>query len=132
MASITLRTDDMTGETLPDDTPTTTLRINDPRGDVGVSLDLSDTSFKALLKAVQKYADKGSPLPSSLGKAIPKHDDTVRQFAQEARQWAIATNLQPPVSERGAVPQRALDAYREHLAQQEQEQNDADPAAAQG
>ena len=114
MASITLRTDDITGETLPDDTPTTTLRINDPRGDVSVALDLSDTSFKALLKAAQKYIDKGAPITTSKVTT----DETARQFAQEARQWAIATNLQPPVSERGAVPQRALDAYREHLAQQ--------------
>lgn len=116
MASITLRTDDINGETLPDDTPQTTLRINDPRGDVSVRLDLSDTSFKALLKAVQKYADKGAPI-TTLSKTTT--DETARQFAQDARQWAIASNLQPPVSERGAVPQRALDAYREHLAQQE-------------
>lgn len=113
MASITLRTDDMTGETLPDDTPQTTLRINDPRGDVSVQLDLSDTSFKALLKAVQKYADKGAPIASLAAKGTT--DDTARQFAREARQWAIATNLQPTVSERGAVPQHALDAYRNYL-----------------
>lgn len=116
MATHTYVADDLTGETLPEDTPSTTLRINDPRGDVAVRLDLSDTSFKGLLKAIQKYVDKGSPIATLSQKVT---DDTDRQFAQRARQWAIATNLQPTVSERGAVPQRALDAYREHLAQQE-------------
>lgn len=111
MATHTVRTDDISGENIPEDTPTTTLRINDPRGDIGVSLDLSDTSFKALLKAVQKYADKGAHL--SAGKVTT--DDSARQFARDARLWAIATNLKPPVSERGAVPQHALEAYREHL-----------------
>jgi len=119
MATHTIRTDDITGENLPDDTPTTTLRINDPRGDVSVALDLSDTTFKALLKAVDKYVNKGAPITAA--KVASTTDADARQFAAAARAWAIATNLQPPVSERGAVPQRALDAYREHLAQQEAE-----------
>ena len=116
MATITSRLDDLNGEVLPEDTPTTTLRINDPRGDVSIRLDLSDTSFKGLLKAVDKYVSKGqaiTPAPSLKGTTT---DTEARRFAQEARSWAIATNLQPPVSERGAVPQRALDAYRAHLA----------------
>ena len=119
MATITLSTDDMTGETLPENTPHTVVNIR--RGDevIAFEIDLSDTSFKKLHDAVNKFAVKGRPITSpSLCESITK-DDEGRRFAQEARQWAIATNLQPPVSERGAVPQRALDAYREHLAQQD-------------
>ena len=116
MAQITTTLDDITGESLPADTPTTTLRINDPRGDVSIALDLSDTSFKALLKAVDKYVQKGREItPPS--KSVTT-DAEAREFARAARQWAIASNLQPAVSERGAVPQHALDAYREWLAQQ--------------
>ena len=117
MATITSRLDDLNGEILPEDTPTTTIRVNDPRGDVSVALDLSDTSFKQLQKALEKFVSKGRPIATTLSKSTTDAD--ARQFAAAARAWAIATNLQPPVSDRGAVPQRALDAYREHLAQQE-------------
>lgn len=121
MAQITTNIDDLTGESLPTDNPTTTIRVNDPRWSVltdlpaSIEIDLSDTSLKALIKALEKFGRKGRSIIDT--KATPSRtDDTARQFASDARQWAIATNLQPPVSERGAVPQRALDAYREHLA----------------
>lgn len=119
MAQITQSLDDLTGEVLPQDTPTTTIRINDPRGDVSVALDLSDTSFKSLVKALEKFVSKGRPIATASAMVKTTTNETARRFAQEARQWAIATNLQPPVSDKGAVPQRALDAYREHLAQQD-------------
>lgn len=119
MAQITNTIDDLTGESLPVDTPTTTVRINDPRwADLtglpgSFSLDLSDASFKRLLKALELFAKKATPLTTSTTRTTT--DEDARRFAAAARQWAIATNLQPSVSERGAVPQRALDAYREHL-----------------
>jgi hypothetical protein len=116
MATVTSRLDDMNGETLPEDTPTTTIRVNDPRGDVSVELDLSDTSFKALQRALDKFVSKARPLTFP-EEAKPSTDATE---AAEARKWAIATNLQPPVSERGAVPKRAIDAYRAFLATGEQ------------
>ena len=125
MASITIRTDDLTGENLPEDTPTTTIRINDPRWTeltdlpAGVSMDLSDTSVKTLIKALEKFARKGTPITATSIKSTT--DEDARKFAKDARTWAIITGLQPPVSDRGAVPQRALDAYREHLAQQDGE-----------
>jgi hypothetical protein len=124
MATITSRLDDLTGETLPEDTPTTTLRINDPRGDVSIALDLSDTSFKGLLKAVDKYVSKGAPIALPTTARAVGTDTEAREFARAARQWAIATNLQPPVADRGQVPQHALDAYRAHLAGQGEEQPD--------
>ena len=46
MAQITLNTDDLTGENLPDGTPTTVVTITDPRWVDGPSfeIDLSHTS----------------------------------------------------------------------------------------
>lgn len=121
MATITTLSCDMTGETLSDDTPTTRIFIEDARENLSVEIDLSDAAFKGMLAGEAKYS-----LTKILGKARPyvptntrkatTTDADARQFAQEARQWAISTGLQPPVSERGAVPQRALDAYREYLA----------------
>lgn len=124
MATITLNTDDLTGETLPDDTPRTRLTLDDPRGPISVEWDLSDTSFKKVYDTVQKFAQKGRAVTPPAARKSVTADDTARQFAADARAWAIATNLQPPVNERGAVPQRALDAYREHLAQQGTESTD--------
>jgi Lsr2 protein len=123
MASITTTLDDMTGDALPADTPTTLVTIRDPRNpNAAFEIDLSDDSFKGLLKAVEKFRVKGRDYtPPTLRQSITG-DSEAREFAAKARQWAIATNLQPPVSDRGAVPQRALDAYREHLANSEQEQ----------
>lgn len=122
MATVQLTTDDVTGETLTEGTPTTTVTISDPRNEYPpFEIDLSDTSLKALVKAVEKYRLKGREVTRpSLRKSITD-DDAARKFAQEARAWAIAHNVQPTVSDRGAVPQRALDAYREHLARQDAE-----------
>jgi hypothetical protein len=118
MAQITTTLDDLTGESLPEDTPTTRVTIQDPRNpNPAFEIDLSDDSLKGLLKAIEKYRVKGREVtPPSLRESITQ-DKEAREFAAAARQWAIASNLQPPVAERGAVPQRALDAYREHLAQ---------------
>lgn len=123
MAKSIVLTDDVTGETLTEGTPTTTVTISDPRNEYPpFEIDLSDTSLKALLKSVEKYRLKGRAVTErqSLRKSITD-DDAARKFAQEARAWAIAHNVQPTVSDRGAVPQRALDAYREHLARQDVE-----------
>jgi len=125
MAQITTTLDDLTGDALPADTPTTRVTIDDPRNPNAprFEIDLSDDSFKGLLKAVEKYRVKGREYhPPTLRQSITG-DSEARQFAADARQWAIATNLQPPVASVGAVPQRALDAYREHLANREQEQS---------
>ena len=112
MATIQLRTDDLTGDALPEDTPTTRIYVEDARGDVSVEIDLSDTSFKALQRALDKYVSKARPITHPQSKTVA----TDATEAAEARKWAIATNLQPPVSERGAVPKRAIDAYRAFLA----------------
>lgn len=121
MAQSIVFTDDVTGETLPEGTPTTRVTITDPRNEYPpFEIDLSDTSLKALLKAVEKYRLKGREVTRpSLRKSLTD-DDADREFAKAARQWAIVHNVQPTVSDRGAVPQRALDAYREHLARQEE------------
>ena len=112
MATITTNVDDLTGDTLPEGNPTTRITVVDPRGPVSVELDMSDTTYKGLLKALEKYVSKGREVtPQKV-----TTDTEAREFASEARKWAIANGVQPPVSERGAVPQRALDAYREHLA----------------
>ena len=115
MASITLRTDDMTGETLPDETPSTRIYVEDPRGNVSVEIDLSDTSFKALLKALDKYTQKARPITLPK-KAKPATDSTE---ASEARKWALANpDLLPEgviAKERGMVPGRIYAAWRAHL-----------------
>jgi hypothetical protein len=112
MATIQLRTDDITGETLPEDTPTTRLYIEDPRGDVSIEIDLSDASFKALQKAVDKIVSKGRPIT---GSKLP-NDGKAAVEATRARAWAIAHRPDLKVKEKGAVPKAAIVAYREHLA----------------
>jgi len=112
MATISLRTDDITGETLPEDTPTTRLYIEDPRGDVSIEIDLSDASFKALQKAVDKIVSKGRPITVPQSKS-PAGASTE---AADARAWAIAHRPDLNVKEKGAVPKAAIVAYREHLA----------------
>lgn len=117
MATIQLRTDDLTGETLPEDTPTTRLFIEDPRGDVSIEIDLSDASFKALQKAVDKIVSKGRPVEAPAPKKVG--DDATE--AANARAWAIAERPDLNVKERGAVPKHAIVAYRAHLANTEQD-----------
>lgn len=112
MASITLRTDDLTGETLPDGTPTTTITVDDPRGPISVEVDLSDTSFKGLQKALDKIVAKSRPV-------TPSRTGTLGADATEARAaraWAIAERPDLKVNERGAVPKAAIVAYRAHVA----------------
>ena len=111
MATISLRTDDITGETLPEDTPTTRLYIEDARGDVSIEIDLSDASFKALQKAVDKIVSKGRPItvPQS-GKLATSGTE-----AADARAWAIAHRPDLNVKEKGAVPKAAIVAYRAYL-----------------
>ena len=119
MATISLRTDDITGETLPEDTPTTRLYIEDPRGDVSIEIDLSDASFKALQKAVDKIVSKGRPItvPQS-GKLGGNATE-----AADARQWAITHRPDLNVKEKGAVPKAAIVAYRAHLDNLPDEEN---------
>lgn len=119
MATIQLRTDDLNGETLPEDTPTTRIYVEDGREHVSIEIDLSDDSFKTLLKALNKYASKGRPiLPEK--KAKPSGTNTE---AAMARAWAL-TQPDIQVSERGAVPNRVLEAYREFLTSNGTEQPD--------
>ena len=111
MATIQLRTDDLNGEALPEDTPTTHLYIEDPRGDVSIEIDLSDASFKALQKAVDKIVSKGRPItptqPAKLGGNATE--------AAAARAWAIAERPDLNVKEKGAVPKAAIVAFRAHM-----------------
>jgi hypothetical protein len=112
MAKITQSLDDMTGDVLPEGTPTTTVTITDPRNpNLPFEIDLSDDSFKALTKALERFRVKGRDVSPNL----PRSSSADAEEAKAARSWAIASGLQPPVSERGAVPQRAIDAYREFL-----------------
>ena len=121
MATIQLRTDDITGETLPDETPTTRITVNDPRVDISIEIDLSDDSAKKLVAALKRYTDKGReiapPAPARLGA------DATESAA--ARAWAIAERPDLNVKERGAVPKAAIVAYRAHLANTDQEETPA-------
>lgn len=111
MATITLSTDDLTGETLPDGTPTTTIVISDPRLTISIELDLSDASVKALEKALSKFTAKGREYTPAKSASA----STDREEATAARAWAIAARPDLKVSERGAVPTRAIEAYRAFL-----------------
>lgn len=121
MATISLRTDDITGETLPEDTPTTRIFLEDERGDVSIEIDLSDTNFKALQKALSKYVDKARPVPALL----PPEKTKGTSEAAAARAWALANRPDLKVSERGAVAKAVLEAYREHLAHSAETNTDA-------
>lgn len=111
MAQITLNTDDLTGETLPDGTPTTTILINDERNTIAVEIDLSDASFKKLYDAVQKFASKGRAITPPQKRTAA----TGSTEAADARAWALAHRPDLNVKERGAVPTAVLVAYRAHL-----------------
>lgn len=127
MAQITTTLDDLTGDALPADTPTTRVMILDPRNpNAPFVIDLSDDSLKGLLKAVEKYRVKGREYtPPTLRQSITS-DSEAREFAREARHWAITSRPDLNVAAQGAVPQRALDAYREHLAHQEESTHNSD------
>lgn len=122
MAKVQLTTDDMTGDTLPDGTPTTTVTIDDPRNEhPPFEIDLSDDSLKGLLKAIEKYRVKGTAVqPRSLRDAITG-DPEAKRFAAEARQWALAQPASAglKVSPVGKVSQAVLDAYSDHLSASE-------------
>lgn len=118
MATITTRTDDLSNEALPDNTPTTRITIDDPRwtAEVGrtFELDLNDTSFKALQKALDKIVGKARPV-------TPVKSGTLGSDATEAkaaRAWAIANRPDLKVSDRGQVPKAAIVAFRAHLDNQ--------------
>lgn len=117
MATISLRTDDLTGDTLPEDTPTTTITIDDPRGPIAVEVDLSDQSFKGLQKALDKIVSKARPITPPPTRKVG--DDATEAAA--ARAWAIAERPDLNVKERGAVPKHAIVAYRAHLANTDQD-----------
>ena len=127
MATITTRQDDMNGETLPDNTPTTQITINDPRwtAEVGATfeLDLSDTSFKALQKALDKIVAKARP--SSPPPARKLGDDPTE--AARARAWAIAERPDLNVKEKGAVPKAAIVAFRAQFDNQPEEGPEENP-----
>jgi hypothetical protein len=112
MATQTVRTDDLTGETLPEDTPTTRIFVEDPRGDVSVEIDLSDTSFKGLQKALDKILAKARPYTPP----TPKRPSADATEVADARKWAMASRPDLNVKDKGALPLKALEAYREHLA----------------
>lgn len=125
MATVQLTTDDMTGETLPQGTPTTRIYVEDPRGDVSVEIDLSDTSFKGLQKALDKILAKARPITPPTPKKV---GDNATEAAL-ARAWAIAERPDLDVKERGQVPKAVIVAYRAHLDNSEAEQSDSDTAA---
>jgi hypothetical protein len=113
MAKVTYSADDLNGETLPDGNPTTTVTIADPRnGNPPFEIDLSDDSLKALLKAVERFRVKGREVtPPTV-----RNSATDAQEAREARAWAMAHRPDLKVAAQGAVPKRAIDAYRDHLS----------------
>jgi hypothetical protein len=113
MAKITQSLDDMSGDVLPEGTPTTTVTITDPRnGNPPFEIDLSDDSLKALLKAVERFRVKGREVtPPTV-----RNSATDAQEAREARAWAMAHRPDLKVAAQGAVPKRAIDAYRDHLS----------------
>jgi len=123
MATIQLRTDDMSGEQLPDDTPTTRIYVERPDGDVSIEIDLSDTSFKALMKALDKYITKGRPI--TLPQTAKLGGNATE--AAEARAWAIAHRPDLNVKEKGAVPKAAIVAYRAHLANLPDDNDNVEP-----
>ena len=126
MATVQLRTDDITGETLPDDTPTTRLYIEDPRGDVSVEIDLSDTSFKSFIAGESKFA-----LSKILANARPvtvpqkKTLGTNATETSKARAWAISHRPDLNVSPNGRVANDVIVAYRAYLDNAPVEDNSA-------
>jgi hypothetical protein len=128
MAKITQSLDDMSGDVLPEGTPTTTVTITDPRNsNPPFEIDLSDDSLKALLKAVERFRVKGRALdPAARNSA--RNSATDAQEAKLARAWAMTYAPELKVAPQGAVPKRAIDAYRDHLSNREAEQSDRSDA----
>jgi hypothetical protein len=128
MAKITQSLDDMSGDVLPEGTPTTTVTITDPRnGNPPFEIDLSDDSLKKLLAAVERFRVKGRALdPAARNSA--RNSATDAQEAKLARVWAMAHRPDLKVASQGAVPKRAIDAYRDHLSNREAEQSDRSDA----
>jgi hypothetical protein len=115
MAKITQSLDDMSGDVLPEGTPTTTVTITDPRnGNPPFEIDLSDDSLKALLKAVERFRVKGRALDPAARNSV-RNSAADATEAREARAWAMAHRPELKVASQGAVPKRAIDAYRVHL-----------------
>jgi hypothetical protein len=115
MATISLKRDDLTGDDLPNDHESTLLFIEDPRGDVSIKIDLSDTNFKKLVKALQPFVDKGEPYTPVTRMKAASTTSTPSE-ASQARAWAMAHRPDLNVKDRGKVPEEALKAYRDHLS----------------
>lgn len=116
MATVTNKIDDLTGDTLPHDHESTLIFVEDPRGDISIKTDLSDTNFKKLLKAVQPFVDKGEPYtPIARMKAASAKADAPTESSL-ARAWAMTHRPDLNVKDRGKVPEAALEAYRDHLS----------------
>lgn len=113
MATIQLRTDDLNGESLPDTTPTTRLYVEDPRGDLSIEIDLSDTSFKGLQKALDKFIAKSRPVTAPTKGKGKKLGEAGASESEKARHWAIAHGMD--VKDKGRVPVAAIVAYRAYL-----------------
>lgn len=115
MATITTRTDDITGEILTDETPVTRIFIEGPEH-VSAEIDLADTSVKGMLAGEAKFA-----LHKILAKSRPVEPPKPKKLGDDAteaaaaRVWAIAERPDLNVKERGAVPKAAIVAYRAHL-----------------
>src|SRR3954464_13701873 len=121
MAKITQSLDDLNGDVLPEGTPTTTVTITDPRNsNPPFEIDLSDDSLKALLKAVERFRVKGRALDPAARNSV-RNSTTDAHEAREARAWAMAHRPDLKVAAQGAVPKRAIDAYRDHLSNADQD-----------
>jgi hypothetical protein len=106
MATRTLRVDDLDNTVeLPADNPTTRISVVDPRDGFSVTVDLSDTNFKALVKALDKFRRAGTEVAHKTSTAS-KSDPNLNA---EIRVWALANGHE--VKDRGALPQSVKDAY---------------------
>lgn len=111
MATRTFRVDDLDNSVeIPADNPTTRISVVDPRDGFTVSLDLSDTSFKGLIKVLAKYRQAGT----ETAHRTPSQSSSTPSENAEIRAWALAHGHE--VNERGALPRKVKEAYAAHLA----------------
>jgi hypothetical protein len=105
MATRTLRVDDLDNTVeLPQDNPTTRLSLVDPREGFTITIDLSDTNFKSLVKALEKFRKAGTEVTHK----TPNSTSNASENA-EIRSWALANGHE--VNERGALPRKVKEAY---------------------
>jgi hypothetical protein len=125
MATRITRIDDVDGTTeLPEGNPQTRLTLSDGRESFDVLLDLGDTTFKALVKALGKYSTAGTvvlPEPARKASTAGKSD------AAEVRAWAVAHGYS--VKDKGAIPAPVRAAYESFLANGDVDPIDAQDAA---